>query len=365
MAPEYPDSWGELAFGTPPPYAPPSSIEGGTLVLRQDLGGVTVVDADVGGSSVCGDTAAPDFFPTWGELNYTGKEFLNIQHVGQISEWPCYSKYYVTFPLDALPDAKIIISATLTLYQFGNAGEGWDPGPQPSYIEVLTVSENWEEPSLTWNNAPLAVENVAASWVDPLDVLPPWPGIPRTWDVSEAVARAYAAAESLRLALYSPDWPFHSGKYFFSSDIGGDGEGRPTLTVNWGEPIAQIEKAADTTGVDYGDTIKYFLRLRAMGTTLTLTDTLPSAVEWTGDVMVRGTEIVPVYDQDHHLITWEDNPALGEQVFITYTASVNTFKRELLVNVAELVDQEGHANSASSIVIANPHRCYLPLLRRP
>ena len=112
-----------------------------------------MVDADVGGSSNCGGAAAPDYFPTWGELNYEGKEFLNIQNLGHISEWPCFSKYYVTFPLDVLPPGKVVISATLTLYQFGNAGQGRDPGPQPSLIQVLTVDRDWDESTLTWNNA--------------------------------------------------------------------------------------------------------------------------------------------------------------------------------------------------------------------
>jgi hypothetical protein len=69
----------------------------------------------------------PDFFPTWGALNYAGKTFLNIQHLDPISEWPCFSKYYVTFPLDSVPEGKVVLSATMTLYQFGNAVEGLDP----------------------------------------------------------------------------------------------------------------------------------------------------------------------------------------------------------------------------------------------
>ncbi len=43
--------------------------------------------------------------------------------------------------------------------------------------------------------------------------------------MSGAAAEAYVAGQPLRLALYSPDSAFHSGKYFFSSDIGGGGEG--------------------------------------------------------------------------------------------------------------------------------------------
>jgi hypothetical protein len=166
----------------------------------------------------------------------------------------------------------------------------------------------------------------------------------------------------LRLALYSPDWDFHSGKYFYTSDIGASGEGRPTLTITWGWPGAQLEKQADKVGADYGEVVAYQLSLRGTGATLLLTDTLPSAMVWTGDVTVSGTAISPVYSPSQHWLIWEDNPALGEQVLITYTVSVNTLIREPLVNTGELVDQEGHTSRATFLVVANPFRCYLPLL---
>ncbi len=89
-----------------------------------------------------------------------------------ISEWPCFSNHYVTFPLDSVPTGKTILSATLTLYQNGNAGE--DDDPQPSFIEVFTIHEDWDEITITWNNAPLAGDYVAATWVNPLE----WPHRP-------------------------------------------------------------------------------------------------------------------------------------------------------------------------------------------
>lgn len=111
------------------------------------------------------------------------------------------AKYYVTFPLDGISSGKTIISATLTLHQFGNAGGS---EAQPSWIQLLIASgDYWQEATITWNNAPLAYENIGGQWVDPLITFPGWPGVPCTWDVSYAVARAYARGEPLRLIIYT------------------------------------------------------------------------------------------------------------------------------------------------------------------
>jgi len=364
MSPADPDTWGELVFGAPLPYDPLPAVPGGTLTIRHGLNNAVVVDADVGGSSVCGELAAPDYFPTWGELNYVGKEFINIQNLGHISEWPCFSKYYITFPLDALPPGKVILSAYLTLYQFGNAGQGATPGPQPSLIQVSTIDQVWDEASITWNTAPLPTQNITTAWVDPLATPPPHPGIPREWDVSAAVAEAYASGDPARLVLYSPAWDFHSGKYFRSSDFGITGEGRPTLAIHWGEPVAQLTKEANKGGANYGDTIQYTLKFNGVGATIRVTDTLPNVVEWMNDVEVYGTNTAPVYDPVQHRLLWEGSPVAGEQVRLTYTGTVATFSRQLIVNAAELLGEEGSASSATVIVIANPLRCYLPLVLR-
>lgn len=238
MEPQQPATWAQLAFGAPT-YNPPLAVPLDTVTIRHGLNGTTVVDGDVGGSSACGAAAGPDFFPTWGELNYAGNTFLNVQNLGYISEWPCFSRYYVAFPLDALPPGQVIISATLTLYHFGNAGQDANPGPLPSFIQVHTVDDDWDEATLTWNNAPLAQENVSSAWVEPFETPPGWPGVPRYWDVSLAVAQAYAAGHPLRLALYESDWAFHSGKYFVTSEAGeANQQARPTLTVTLGRVVA-------------------------------------------------------------------------------------------------------------------------------
>lgn len=231
MVPDHPATWRQLCFGLPS-YTPLAITPTGSTIIRQGLNGATVVDGAVGGGSTCG--SGLDFWTQWREANYAGRGDFNIQNQSDVADWPCFSKAYLTFPLDAIPPGKRIISATLMLHQFGNVG---DPGEaQPSLIQVLTVAENWDEATLIWNNAPLAMENVARVWVDPLDAFPGWPGVPRTWDLTHAVAEAYAIGQPLRLVLYSADSTYHSGKYFVSSDTGNwNATGRPTLRVEWGE----------------------------------------------------------------------------------------------------------------------------------
>lgn len=225
-----PSTWGQVAFGLPT-YTPPSTTPAGTATIRHGLNGTTVSDVAAGGGAICGDGL--DYWTQWGQANYAGNPDFNIQNQSDVADWPCFSKYYVTFPLTAIPAGKKIISAHLTLYQFGNAGGSGQA--QSSLIQVLTVNDAWSESTLNWNNAPLGWENVSRAWVDPIVNFPGWPGVPRTWDVSGAVAQAYSAGQPVRLVLYSADDNYHSGKYFVSSDTGDwNAVGRPTLVVQWG-----------------------------------------------------------------------------------------------------------------------------------
>jgi hypothetical protein len=360
LLPSKPVTWGQLSFGMPT-YSPPQSTVGGTATIRQGLNGATVPDADVGGSTTCGSAAAPGYFPTWGDLNYAGRQFLNIQNVGDVADWPCYSRYYVTFPLQSLPSGAIIISAKLVLHQFGNAGQGYNPGPQPSLIQVLTVGEDWNESTLTWNSAPLALENVAAAWVDPLSDPPPPEGVSRQWDVSRAVAQAYAAGQPLRLALYEADYALHGGKYFRTSDFEEHGQkDRPTLIVTWGHSL--MKTASPSVG-GQGSQITYTIRFVGTGNALSLTDTLPAGVSSPGSFVLEGTSIVPTYDSAQHRLTWSDTPPAGQAITISYAVTINVSDSSILRNRVNLVDADG-SRTASATVLTNPEASYLPLVIR-
>jgi hypothetical protein len=229
-----PETWGELVFGLPA-FTSPDLQPDGSVTIRHGLDGAVVRDGAVGGGTNCGQGL--DFFGEWGDTNYGGIDRVNVQNQYDLADWPCFSKIYVTFPLDKIPAGKILLTATLTLHHFGNAGGGEFGEAPASLIQVFRVSQDWQEDALTWNNAPLAIENVSQTWVEWLAEYPGWPGLPRTWDLSRAVADAYAEGEPLRLALYSADSERHSGKYFLTSDVDEDSVvGRPTLVVTWSDP---------------------------------------------------------------------------------------------------------------------------------
>ena len=225
-----PNTWGRLRFGNPL-YSVPSVANPQTSMIREGDNGNHVPDSAVGGGSICGDGL--NFWTEWGNKNYQGDTFFNVQNQADVADWPCFSKYYVTFPTGNIPQGKVIKSARLSVHQFG----GSDPTQAyPSLIQVLTVKEDWVENLLTWNNAPLALENITQTWVEVIQNFKPWPGDEYTFDVSHAVEQAYRNGTPVRLVLYSADTAYHSGKYFSTSDVDDwNAVGRPTLFVEWGD----------------------------------------------------------------------------------------------------------------------------------
>ena len=194
-------------------------------------------------------------------------------------------------------------------------------------------------------------------------MFPELPGEPREWDVTGAVADADASGGPLRLALYESDGAYHSGKYFWSSDIDEwSAELRPTLTITWGQSVATLKKAAVPAFGEQGDAIVYTLDLIGSDSTLVLTDTLPSGTSAPVQFQLTGTDVTPTYDPEGHRLTWSDVPPLGHQVYVSYTVTIVTDQREALVNVAEMHQVGGELSVATTTVIANPHPTHLPLV---
>lgn len=358
---DQPATWGRLSFG-PPTYTPPPAVARGTVTVRHKLDGATVVDGAVGGGTTCG--SGLDYWSEWGNANYAGQANANVQNQADIADWPCFSRYYVTFPLGAIPTGRIVLSATMTLHQFGNSGGGSWGEPNPSLIQVFSVSDDWNEQTLTWNNGPLAAENVSAAWVDALTSFPGWPGVPRVWDVSYAVAQAYAAGQPLRLALYSADMPYHSGKYFVTSDTGDwNAVARPTLTVTWGEPLATVRKEVRPVAPTQGQVATYTLALLGNGDPLTLTDDLPAQVSAPLAIQVTGGPAAQ-YDAGAHRLLWSGSPGVGQPVTITFPATVLVSGPQAVFNTAVLSDSVGLVSSDEAVLIVDARQIWLPLVLR-
>jgi len=106
--------------------------------------------------------------------------------------------------------------------------------------------------------------------VYPVDFYADWPGVAYHWDVGRALSEAYAAGEPLRLALYSADSEYHSGKYFWSSDAGA--LGRPSLEVVWGNPVFELSVTPASQSINAGGIASYTIRVQhGQGFTPTIT----------------------------------------------------------------------------------------------
>ena len=163
-----------------------------------------------------------------------------VQNQRDIADWPCYSKYFVKFPLDKIPSGKSILDARLTMHLFGNSGNWDDPVFQPyrSLIQASVTDSGWSESTLNWNNAPGVKENISRTYVDPIEIFGGWPGVAYDWDLTYAIQQAYQNGDQeISVVLYSADGAYHSGKYFSTSEVDDwNAAARPTLTISYGNP---------------------------------------------------------------------------------------------------------------------------------
>jgi len=338
-----PNTWGEIHFGYVD-YQPPAAILSGTTVIRA-VSPVdnTVEDSWMGGGGWCyGGHMGHD------EENHGDNEALFVGSETAPTHFPCFNKSYLRISLDSIPPGKVIISATLTLHLWGNAG---DPGlAQPSWVSLFTITDPWEEMVIHWNNAPLAQENITASWIYPLTEFPGWPGIPYDWDATQAVAEAYAEGRPASMAIYGSDSEQHSSKYLTSSETGDwNVESRPKLTVVWGDPLAAVSKHAAPTSVTNGDTVAYSLNWLGGDQSQTLTDTLPIGLSAPGSLYASSGTVS--YDAGTRQITWAGTPGTGEAVTLTYTATVQIGGPRFLTNTAILASPGGTSESTATVCV--------------
>jgi len=236
-----PASWGALVFGLPT-YQPPKTSHNATYTVQSGFNNQVVTDGMVGGSLNC-FTHGLNRWTNYGSQSYPGQAHINIQNEVDESDWDCFSKFYISFPLNSFPKGKGVVSAKVTLYEWGNPGPLGKPNP--SLIQVASVNEGWNPATLSWNNAPLIQENISRTVVNIMPGKIDYPGVPYSWDVSKALAAAYAAGQPLRLVFYSSDSAYSSGKYFFSSsEASFNAKGRPLLQATLGNPTASSSSSA-------------------------------------------------------------------------------------------------------------------------
>jgi hypothetical protein len=214
--------------------------EAGAQVIKAQFN----ADSMVGGGTDCGPDDYPDYFPSWGNRNYGAVPYANTQMQWDIADWPCYAKYYASWSLADLPAGAQVISATVEMRQFGNPGYGSgyaEDGTKDTVIQVFDVDKPWEEMGISWDNAPVPMENTARTLVKPIDVTCGGksycsPGIPYTFDVTEIVKRAQADGRNwASLALYTAAGQYHSGKFFWSRE----GQEPPVVSMAYvmGAPV--------------------------------------------------------------------------------------------------------------------------------
>jgi hypothetical protein len=352
VAPEYwpetfnangPASWGKLHFGYAS-YTPAlAEVSGSTVIRASSVTDNTVEDSWMGGGGTCSGGHEGG-----SEINHGDSSDLFVGSEIQPTHFPCFNKSFLRFSLNSIPPGKEIISATLTLHLWGNAGA---PGQaQPSWVSLFTITDPWSEMAINWNNAPLAQENISASWVNPVLEFPGWPGVPYSWNATQAVAEAYAQDIPASLAIYSSDSDQHSSKYLTSSETGDwNVESRPTLKVMWGEPLAKVSKQVEPSWVTHGATVTYSLNWLGIGQPLTLTDDLPAGLSDPGTLVASSGTVN--YNPGTRQITWSGTPVTGQVVTITYTVTVQVSGPLLLANTATLSSSGESGSSTATLCI--------------
>ncbi len=364
VAPEYwpetlaannPGTWGELHFGSAHYHPLPAVPENTTMIRAASPTDNTVEDAWMGGGGSCSGGHEGG-----SEVNHGNDASLYVGSETAPTHFPCFNKSYLRFSLNAIPPGKTIISATLRLHHWGNA----DPGlAQPSWVNLFTIRDPWEEMSIHWNNAPLAQENVAATWIYPITQSIPWPGNPYDWDATQAVAEAYTAGRPVSLAIYGSDTEQHSSKYLTSSETGDwNVAGRPTLTVVWGQPVAALNKHAWPTSVKNGDAVTYTLTWLGTGQALTMTDTLPGGLGTPTSIKASSGGIS--YDSGARQVIWTGTPSAGQAVTVTYRTPVQISGPLALHNTAILTANGAFASSDTASIIVGARIVYLPLVTK-
>ncbi len=337
-----PSTWGDLHFGYVQYTSPPVEPRGTTVIRAASPTDNTVEDAWMGGGGWCNSGQEGD--RRGSETNHGGDAELYVGNEIAETNFPCFNKSFLRFSLDDIPAGKEILSAKLTIHHWGNA----DPNlARPSWIHLFTITDPWDEMGITWNNAPLAQENVAVTRVEPLRSFPGWPGIPYDWDASQAVAEAYAAGEPLSIALYSSDSAEHSSKYLTASEVEDwDAEGRPTLTIVWGDSTP-IDITPAAKAIEPGGTAMYTVQIQT-GDGFSSTVNLSASASAPGvNVSLSADSVTPPAEVTLNVTDSHGTGTLQPGQWYTITVTGNS---------------NGTQHAATANLLVGGSRVYLPLV---
>lgn len=339
-----PATWGHMVFN-PPSYKPPSAVAQGTATIIASRDAYVQGGRDGSGSSNHSDE------------NYGGAHELFVQAESTAAHFNHFQRTYLQFDLSSVPAGKVIISATLTLHQFGNDD---CTTASPSLTHLFQLNDDWSEYGITWNNSPQAWQNLTSTWVQVLcpEDWPGWPGVPYYWDATQVVAEAYAAGKPVNIALYTSDTERDSGKYFVArhSTIT---DGHPRLTVTWGQQVATIIKSVDQPLADPGEVLTYTISVIGSGQSLTVIDPIPAHLAYVTGSVGGGA----VYNSDQKRIEWSGSPAAGEYVTLTFQARISDSLNDPTAIVNEATLQTGEESSTDqAVTIVNALSVYLPLV---
>jgi hypothetical protein len=347
-----PATWGDVHFGYVKYQSAPADNLNTTVIRASSPNDNTVEDAWIGGGGVCGG----------GQMNQTrgnhGSDTdLFVGTETDVSNFPCFNKSFLRFSLNNVPPGKVIVSAKMILHQWGNA----EPSlAQPSWVNLFTIRDPWDEMQIDWNNAPMAQENVSATWMNPIggSGFAGWPGVAYEWDASKPVAEAYTRGEPVSLAIYGSDTEQHSSKYLTSSEVEDwDAEGRPTLVITWGDPRnASVELQSSTAIGRNGDVVNFTIKIQGTGENLHLVDLIP-------DGMSAPYNYPNTMQYTSNQLVWNGAPAAGEIVTLSYSVKITASTTSALKNVVQLKDDAGNmVGQVTMIFLVDPKRTSLPFV---
>lgn len=125
-----------------------------------------------------------------------------------------------------------------------------------------------------------------------------------------------------------------------------------------------LSKVGSSLTTNVSDAVTYTLSFSGYTGTLKITDTLPIGVSSPTFLASEGTNATPIYNADAHEITWTVTDSLEKAVALRYRVTVMIGQPAVLKNTAELDEMNGIISAATFTVIANPHRCFLPVVVR-